>query len=649
MGLQAESWIMNIGRSLFAAIDYVVYSLIKWILFGIFDLANLTTSSGLLNDIYSRIYVLLGVFMAFKLSFSFIQYMIDPDSMTGKSEKGVSKLIMRIAIMILALVGLPGILFGSDGEKGLISRAQEAFLPMLPRILLGISEDSGVSVDNGSNTDDIANSANTMAVSTLQAFFYPPDELDTVCGEGTIENTPTISSIEEFVQNVNLSCANGLSGDLLIWHYGAPKYYQYSYTFIVSTVVGVLLIVMLLGITIDVAKRVFKMIILEVIAPIPIMSLIDPKSSKDGAFSKWVKTLISTFIDIFLKLGLVYLVLMLIQLIVNNGLFENFPEFSESPIRATYLTVFLILGLIYFAKEAPKFIKDSLGIKDSGAGLGTGLGASVGALGGLVAGHSLSGMATGAIAGASADPKVGAYAAGRDKAGQIRRGDANWKGGFAANLERFNANRAANKLGLSEANVKAADDYAKGLEKQAAAAERNYQQLLHSGATGDELATARKDADELEKQAAEARKNADKGKQDREALKAPSTKTSISNRRATIRKAPYNAIRDKAGEAHYGSKEAYNEISNRRAAVKAARTEYRDVRTSVRNSAHGRFDPRNGNATQDDITRARENLDRRREAVRDFDPNVINNSAFNNNNQGNGNNNNGNNNNGGTP
>ena len=46
------------------------------------------------------------------------------------------------------------------------------------------------------------------------------------------------------------------------------------------------------GITIDVAKRVFKLIILEVVAPIPIMSLIDPKSSKDGAFSHWLKSLI---------------------------------------------------------------------------------------------------------------------------------------------------------------------------------------------------------------------------------------------------------------------------------------------------------------------------------------------------------------------
>ena len=205
MGVQGQSWIMNILRALFAGIDWIVYSLIKWVLFGIFDLSNLTTSSEIMNGIYSRIYVILGVFMAFKLAFSFFQYIVNPESMNGKNEKGVSKLISRAVIMILALISIPNILFSTDGGQGLIQRAQKAFLPMLPRVLLGVkgnTGDAGVSI---SNDDDISKAADVMSSATLSAFFAPSPDLDKACGAGTIDDTPYIKNIGEFIANKNLT------------------------------------------------------------------------------------------------------------------------------------------------------------------------------------------------------------------------------------------------------------------------------------------------------------------------------------------------------------------------------------------------------------------------------------------------------------
>ena len=513
MGLQTAGWVMDIIRVIFGSIDWIVYSLVKFILFGIFDLSSLTTASGIMNGIYARIYVILGIFMAFKLSFSFFQYIVDPESISGKSEKGVSKLISRTIIMLLVLVSVPSILFGGDEGGGLIQRAQKAFLPMLPRLLLGINEDSGVSIDNGNNTDDIASAADTMAVSTLRAFFAPSQELDSACGQGTYADTPQITSVVEFLSNLNLTCSAGVNVDLVLVQFGSAKYYKYTYNFLVSTIVGILLVLMLLGITIDVAKRVFKLIILEVVAPIPIMSLIDPKSSKDGAFSHWLKSLISTFLDIFIKLGLLYVIIMLVQLIVNQKLFQNYPEFFEDPLRSSYLTVILILGLIFFAKEAPKFIKDSLGIKDSGAGLGTGLGAAVGAVGGLVGGRSLSGMLTGAAAGASADPKQGAWAAGRDTAGKIRTGDKNYSGGLGATLQRATVKRQgvreARKLGITAGDngtLKAAKNYMIQTESDEQDARMRYEEALHRGASEDTINQLRDNYVQAQSTAASAKK-----------------------------------------------------------------------------------------------------------------------------------------------
>lgn len=501
MGIQAESWIMNIIRTLFAWIDYVVYSLIKLVLFGIFDLSNLTTSSDLLNGIYTRIYVLLGVFMAFKLSFSFFQYIIDPESMTGKSEKGVSKLISNVVVMLIALVAIPSILFSNNGGPGLIQRAQNAFLPMLPRLLLGINENSGVSISNGNNTDDISNAANVMAVSSMQAFFAVPEDLDEKCGSGTAANTPAITSLEEFVANVNLSC--NASGGVLGTGLGAPKYYKYSYMFIVSTIVGALMVIMLLGITIDIAKRVFKMIILEAIAPIPIMSLIDPKSKKDGAFSHWLKSLISTFLDVFIKLGLLYLILTLIQLIVSNGLFENFPTFTENPLRASYLIVLLILGLIFFAKEAPKFIKDSLGIKDGGGASGTGMAAVLGGAAGFAGGLGAGGLA-GGISGMMSGSKIArdsaasgkgmslgsAYGKSRDEiAKSLGKTQGGMMGALQYRMGQRSAERRLKTWGATEDNMIFLKNKKEQLESEAASAKEMYARFLDGKLTQSELAS----------------------------------------------------------------------------------------------------------------------------------------------------------------
>ena len=375
---------------------------------------------------------------------------------------------------------------------------------MLPRVIFGISEDSGVSASNGNNTEDITNAANTMAAYTLGAFFAPSPDLDSVC-EGQYANTPYITSLDQFISNVNVSCRNTTGkGD-------SAKYYKYSYLCLISTVVGLLLVIILLGIALDVGKRVFKMIILQAIAPIPIMSLIDPKSSKDGAFSHWLKSLISTFLEIFIKLGLVYLVLMFIQYIISGGLFSNFPSFSgpNGVVRSSFLFVTLIIALLLFAKEAPKFIKDAMGIKDSGAGFGQGMSAAMGAIGGFIGGRGLAGMATGAVAGATADPKVGGYAAGRDIAGQMRTGDKNWKGGLTNGFMRGARNhqgaREARRLGVTSASLSAAKDAMKKDEELVESLQQAYGEAVQSG-DASAIATARTNLNDAIKQSRASKK-----------------------------------------------------------------------------------------------------------------------------------------------
>ena len=103
----------KIIRPIAAALDKLIYGLIGWILSGILELSNLMTSETFAQTIYKNIYILLAVFMVFKLTFSFIQYLVSPDKMLDK-DQGVGKLITNTIVMLLMLILLPIIFYNID-------------------------------------------------------------------------------------------------------------------------------------------------------------------------------------------------------------------------------------------------------------------------------------------------------------------------------------------------------------------------------------------------------------------------------------------------------------------------------------------------------------------------------------------------------
>lgn len=486
----SRNFFNNFIRELFCAIDYFIYSSIEWVTQGIFDIAELRANVTIVETVRTKIYIILGIFMLFKISSSLIHFMINPDQMNDK-EKGAVKLISRTITMLIMLILLPTIF-------KYIYKAQAVFLPILPRLLLG-KETQEIS-------ENVAENANEMSVTLLQAFFHPYYEQDEDSGVyASIDGTKEIESLDDFVQNVNEG--TGISIPIL----GKMAGYKYEYRFLLSTVVGIVVLVLLVGITIDVAVRLFKMIVLEMLAPIPIMSYIDPKSQKDGAFQNWVKELTKTFLDIFVKLGLIYLVLFFISELDNDTLFVSYKSaegLKVSPLRLMYLRVFLIIGLLTFLKQAPKFIRNILGIKenkDGGSFLGNvagGLaGFGTGAISGAISGRGLHGAITGGMAGMAAGyngavsgKPSNAWRTAGDAALQARLGDKNAKSGVLATLQSkatgAQMKAQARSLNLTEQTIGAAKDNWLAAQAEATQAEWDYRDLISQGPMAGETQDA---------------------------------------------------------------------------------------------------------------------------------------------------------------
>lgn len=348
---------MNLWRKICILLDTGVYAFVETILQSIIDLANVEIFSKTTIDEFSRrIYIVLGLVMMFKLMISFIQILINPDKMNDK-ENGVGGVLKRTVISLALIVLVPSIF-------DLARQIQNYVVPVIPKVIVGATIDTNS--DDGSQTvsETTAQVGASMAWYSFLPFFTYNN---TACDHGQImgigtnlssnsTTVPEIYSVYTAASKVNEKCPESTDSNG----------YCYQYRWLISTAVGIYLVYTLLTVAVRIAIRTIKLGVCEFIAPIPISSYIDPKTSKQ-AFDNWVKTSIHTYLDLFIDLIVVYFVIFVFQTVfVPNNIKLIYERLGGDFIRGSLVTLFLIIGLLQFAKKAPKFISDMLGIKGSG-------------------------------------------------------------------------------------------------------------------------------------------------------------------------------------------------------------------------------------------------------------------------------------------
>lgn len=426
-------FVERILRFVFSWIDSMLYGLVSIITNGFFGLAYIEVfNSDSIKGITARIYVVLAVFMIFKLAFSLIQYLVNPDQVNDK-QAGMGKLAGRTFTALIMLVAIPilfdEILYGKTSNG---TPYQEAIVKAIPNIIVGSS----------GQLNSAESSGEYMAKTAFAAFVTPNTD------EGKCEDdVPELDPNNETVGSIQAAVMEECESDKSI--------FKYNYQFGISTIVGLVMVLIMLFFTVDIAIRAIKLGILRVVAPIPIISYIDPKSAKDGSFNNWLKALISTYLELFIKMAIIYIIIFVITRLTNGGISFNETNF----VTKGYLTVFLIIGLLFFAMQASAFIKNIFGIKDQG-GLGVGLGMLLGGAGALFAGGGIAGMAQGMLQGGSAGSQGKAsfdnFNKGKELAAKTASGKAT-----AARREQAKVQKRAEKVGYGKERLD-------GLEQEAA-------------------------------------------------------------------------------------------------------------------------------------------------------------------------------------
>ena len=107
---------------------------------------------------------------------------------------------------------------------------------------------------------------------------------------------------------------------------------------------------------ISVATRVIQLAYLQLIAPVPILSYI---SDPEGSFKNWTKQCMTTYLDLFIRLAIIYFIITVSTQILQafsevGSVFYESTGLEAGSGTAKWVSRFLIIGLLMFGKRVPE-------------------------------------------------------------------------------------------------------------------------------------------------------------------------------------------------------------------------------------------------------------------------------------------------------
>ena len=344
-------------------IDSIVYSLIS-IAYQVFIAVSKVSLYGNIDDkinaLTDRIYVILGVTMLFVLAYNIILLILNPDKATSSGDKSLSGLFKNFVISIVLITLLPTVFdYMTKLQNDIIDSH------VIESIILGSSD------SNSGNLEQMGSNVATIIYST---FYHPVDSDDNALSYAQCKaNSGASASCNDYVSAYD----NGRSGkvkefitDSKLEDALTSKTPTMDFLPVISTVCGIIALLMFISYAIDIGIRVAKLAFFQIIAPVPVILRITKPSG--GTFSKWVSNLIKTYLSLFLRLITIYFAMFLIELITDSfgstegGIFANAG--SISTIVKLFAGLIVIIGILLFAKEVPKLLEELMGSSVFGGG-----------------------------------------------------------------------------------------------------------------------------------------------------------------------------------------------------------------------------------------------------------------------------------------
>ncbi len=321
------------------------------------------------SSISKNCYIIIGIFALFKVAIILVNAIINPEKLTEK-KTGFGNVLINLVITVSLFIVVP---FLFDLSR----QVQEQVVGgnYISKVLIGVN----LVPEKGSSkspSDISGNPGKTIKDIAVRSLIKPDSALikanEFTDTGGYLHNEKCGTECQYAISAYN----NDVSIKTLTAYIGTfekvdgETVYVYNYIPFVTLVVGLFITYVLLSFAIDIGVRSVELVALEILSPLFIVTYIDPKSSSNGPFKKWVSACAKTYVNLFIKIVIVCLMLLFISKM--DALFD----INQSK---GLLKLLMIISILIFAKKAPKWIGDMIGVSDAGLG-GLGIGKKLGGM-----------------------------------------------------------------------------------------------------------------------------------------------------------------------------------------------------------------------------------------------------------------------------
>ena len=127
---------------------------------------------------------------------------------------------------------------------------------------------------------------------------------------------------------------------------------NFQFDIFICVICGIAIIIFILILLIEVVIRQFKIVVLNMLAPIAFISYMNPN---DKVLSNWFQKYVGCFLDLFIKLLALQISMLLIAEVANT-------DFAYGGLAK----ILFYIGIFIFAKTVPNLLSDVLGLKNMG-------------------------------------------------------------------------------------------------------------------------------------------------------------------------------------------------------------------------------------------------------------------------------------------